>query len=80
MKTTEELLKEMYDKVLKSGMFWEIYPELSGEFEKDKKQFSISIIDNIKYTLLANDPETPMFGFDETVEFLFKLEQWNLEK
>jgi hypothetical protein len=27
--------KQDYDKLLKSGMFWEIYPELSGEYDKD---------------------------------------------
>ena len=29
--------KEHYDLLLKSGMFWEIYPELSGDWEKDKQ-------------------------------------------
>ncbi len=28
--------KEDYDKLLSSGMFWEFYPELTGEWEKDK--------------------------------------------
>ena len=27
--------KDNYEKTLKSGMFWEFYPELSGEWEKD---------------------------------------------
>lgn len=25
-----------YKKLLNSGMFWELYPELSGEWDKDK--------------------------------------------
>lgn len=29
--------KENYDKLLKSGMFWEFYPELSGDWSEDKK-------------------------------------------
>lgn len=29
--------KENYDILLKSGMFWEFHPELSGEWEKDKE-------------------------------------------
>jgi hypothetical protein len=28
-----------YFKLLRSGMFWEIYPELTGEWEKDKEEF-----------------------------------------
>ena len=29
--------KEDYDKLLKSGMFWEFYPELSGIYDIDKE-------------------------------------------
>lgn len=28
-----------YQAVLKSGMFWEFYPELSGEWESDRESF-----------------------------------------
>lgn len=28
--------KDNYDKLLKSGMFWEFHPELSGDWNKDK--------------------------------------------
>ena len=28
--------KKNYDKLLRSGMFWEFHPELSGEWIKDK--------------------------------------------
>jgi len=31
--------KADYFKLLGSGMFWEIYPELTGEWEKDKDEF-----------------------------------------
>lgn len=27
--------REKYESLLKSGMFWEFYPELSGEYDKD---------------------------------------------
>ncbi len=29
--------KENYDKLLKSGMFWEFHPELTGNWNKDKE-------------------------------------------
>jgi hypothetical protein len=29
-------MKEQYESLLKSGMFWEFYPELSGQWVKDK--------------------------------------------
>jgi len=31
--------KSEYQQLLKSGMFWEFYPELSGEWTKDKNEF-----------------------------------------
>lgn len=36
--------KENYNKLLTSGMFWEFHPELTGDWEKDKK-----IINKDKY-------------------------------
>jgi hypothetical protein len=35
----EHELENEYHQLLKSGMFWEFYPELTGDFEKDKKDF-----------------------------------------
>ena len=35
--------KADYFKLLGSGMFWEIYPQLTGEWEKDKDEFNIII-------------------------------------
>lgn len=32
--------KKEYDLLLKSGMFWEIYPELSGDYIKDKPKWT----------------------------------------
>lgn len=29
-------MEEEYQGLLKSGMFWEFYPELTGDYEKDK--------------------------------------------
>ena len=29
--------REDYDLLLKSGMFWEFHPELTGVWEEDKK-------------------------------------------
>ena len=31
--------KEEYDRLLKSGMFWEFHPSWTGEWEKDKYAF-----------------------------------------
>lgn len=35
----EEQLEEEYHHILKSGLFWEWYPELSGVWEKDRDAF-----------------------------------------
>lgn len=87
MRTTEEILKENYNKVLNSGMFWEFYPELTGEYEKDKRQFIIHKIDEIKYEFLAHESSTDegvvLYEEDRIKEFLKELlelqEIWNLK-
>lgn len=33
--------KEKYNKLLKSGMFFEFYPDLTGNWEKDETKFKI---------------------------------------
>jgi hypothetical protein len=35
-------MKEHYEKLLLSGMFWEFHPDLTGEWEKDKEEFEKS--------------------------------------
>lgn len=42
--------KEEYELLLKSGMFWEFHPELTGDWEKDK--FEILTTDNLKESYL----------------------------
>ena len=32
-------IEEEYLKVLKSGMFWEFHPELSGDYDQDKDEW-----------------------------------------
>jgi hypothetical protein len=32
-------MKEEYLGLLKSGMFWEFYPQLTGDWDKDKKDW-----------------------------------------
>jgi hypothetical protein len=32
----KEKAKDAYNKLLKSGMFWEFYPQLTGDYEEDK--------------------------------------------
>lgn len=36
MTQTEIEIRDSYDKCKNSGMFWEIYPQLTGEWEEDK--------------------------------------------
>ena len=32
--------KEAYDKIMSSGMFWEFFPTMTGNWEEDKEEFS----------------------------------------
>jgi hypothetical protein len=34
---TENHIKKTYDMLLKSGMFWKLYPQLTGNWEEDKE-------------------------------------------
>lgn len=36
--------KEKYDALLKSGMFWELFPNLTGYFSEDEKDFETRLI------------------------------------
>ena len=38
-KTLSEI--EEYNGLLKTGMFWEFYPQLSGNYQKDKKEWEL---------------------------------------
>jgi hypothetical protein len=35
-------MREHYEKLVLSGMFWVYYPDLTGEWEKDKEGFEKS--------------------------------------
>lgn len=37
---TTKSIKEIYNDILKSGMFWEKYPQLSGMWLADEKEFT----------------------------------------
>lgn len=39
MKITKTTLRDKYDRIKHSGMFWELFPELTGEYQKDKEHF-----------------------------------------
>lgn len=39
MNKKQSVSKVEYDKLLKSGMFWEFYPELTGDYDKDKLEW-----------------------------------------
>ena len=38
-KTLSEI--EEYNGLLKTGMFWEFYPQLSGNYQKDKSEWKL---------------------------------------
>ena len=38
-KLTKKYLQEQYTKELASGMFWERFPEYTGDFEKDAESY-----------------------------------------
>lgn len=40
-------LRENYDSLLKSGMFWEFHPHLTGEWEKDKEWFTAYMLEDM---------------------------------
>ena len=63
----------MYDNLLKSGMFWEFCPKLSGNFEQDKQGFIVWVIDDLKYMILTSNPET-LLGYKEAKDFIAELE------
>ena len=46
-------MKEEYLSLLNSGMFWEFYPQLTGNWEKDKKDWR-KIWSSLKKTRNAN--------------------------
>lgn len=33
-------IEQEYKEILKSGMFWVFFPEMTGEWEKDKQPFT----------------------------------------
>lgn len=36
------MVKDEYNKLLKSGMFWEMYPNLTGDWEEDKYSYEVT--------------------------------------
>lgn len=55
-------MKEEYDELLKTGMFWEFYPKFTGEWAKDKKEFSKIVRKLNKQRLVAHF----QFNMDKT--------------
>lgn len=41
MKYNKIKSQEDYTKLLNSGMFWELFPELTGSWEEDKKVINL---------------------------------------
>ena len=65
--------KDNYEKTLKSGMFWEFYPELSGEWEKDMRIINPPMLSAVVFpqvlekldTMVVNlNRNNGMFKFD----------------
>lgn len=40
-------IEQNYHSLLKSGMFWEFHPHLTGEWEKDKEWFTAYILEDM---------------------------------
>ena len=40
----KEDIKKLYDATLKSGMFWEFFPQCCGRWERDMRKFIEAII------------------------------------
>ena len=49
--------KDGYERTLKSGMFWEWYPNLTGVWEKDKEAF-VHELKQIEARMKRDDKET----------------------
>lgn len=71
---------EYYKNLLKSGMFWEFHPDLSGEWEKDKDEFfkyhnEIKDRLNMNKSLLADEiqPKLTKTFNQEEIEKLRKI-------
>ena len=47
MKADELSIRENYNSLLKSGMFWEFHPHLTGEWEKDKGWFMAYMLEDM---------------------------------
>jgi len=68
--------KENYDKLLKSGMFWEFHPELTGDWNKDKEVINKLSIHNVSVSFLYDfvneftDTEIPKEAIKETLDKL----------
>lgn len=55
-------LKEQYDQLLKSGMFWELFPELTGDYNTDKEKFASLLCDDIIDDTTNNDNKDITFS------------------
>jgi len=46
-----------YKELLKSGMFWEFYPELTGDWEKDKPHWGLILHQLQQYRKFLNEKD-----------------------
>lgn len=37
---TEDIIRQEYEELKQSGMFWEFFPELSGVWERDQSPYT----------------------------------------
>ena len=60
-----EEIKNLYDTLLSSGDLFDFYPEMTGEWGEDKKEFTRQF--NFNQKLLEEDQEDSLdfFGDDE---------------
>lgn len=68
-------MREEYEKLLKSGMFWEFHPQLSGEWEKDKNEWVIiqNELKKLREKQLYNINEGISKKFiEESLQYIYK--------
>lgn len=63
--------EENYTSLLKSGMFWEFHPELSGDWEKDK------LIINKNIILVEHDDSCDMYAVSLNDECIMEGNTWD---
>lgn len=75
--------KKEYDLILTSGMFWELHPELSGNWEKDKNYFmeKAKVINTNNFEGNMKIPQSDLWlnWWNENIEHYLEKQEITLE-